>query len=172
MDVNLTPDLSSTISALGQYYPMQGTTEQGGAGASMAGMLGGGDAMDYSGQFADIRGLVDKGLGQITNLQQASTVLGGQVNAFSGTLTNVQNQIGGINSQTADLQAKLAAQAQGQSQIQQGLTAATTQLGTMGTSITGLQTGMTGLQAADTSQMAYMQRLGAAIEKIKAGIKV
>jgi chromosome segregation ATPase len=172
MDVNLTPDLSSTISLLGQYYPMQGTQEQAGGGAGMAGLLGGADATDYSGQFADIRGLVDKGLGQITNLSQAQSVLGGQINAFSGTLTGVQSQVGGINSQVGDLKNQLASSIAQQAQIQQGLNAATASLGTMGTNITGLQTGMTGLQAADASQMAYMQRLGAAIEKIKSGIKV
>lgn len=171
MGASLTPDLSSVIASLGQYYPLTGSQEQGG-GEGVAGMLGGDSATDYSGELAGIRGLVDKGLGEVTSLSQANRVLGGQIDAFGGTLTGVQSQVGGIGSQVGDLKNQLAQSDQQQTQMQGALSGAVTQIGTMGTQLTGVTSGMNTLQSNDTSQMEYMKRLGAAIEKIKSGIKV
>ncbi len=164
MDGTLTPDLSSTLTALTQYYPMQGTQEQGGGGG-LTGMLGGENAIDYSGQFSDIRGLVDKGLGQITTIGQAQQVLGGQINAFSGTLTGVQSQVGGINSQVGDLKNQMATSAAQQAQMKQGLDLANTNLGTMGTNVTGLQNNVTGLQTSNTKIQADLARMITAMKR-------
>jgi chromosome segregation ATPase len=171
MDQSLTPDLSAAISQLGQYYPLTGTQEQGG-GSGLAGILGDSEAADYSGELSGIRGLVDKGLGQITTIGQAQSVLGGQINAFSGTLTGVQGQVGGINSQVGDLKNQMtAANTQG-AQTKASVDAATAQIGQVNTNVAGMQTGVNTLQSNDAAQTAYMARLGAAIEKIKQGIKV
>ncbi len=172
MDSSLTPDLSSAIAQLGQYYPLTGSQEQAGGGAGMAGMLGGENSADYSGELSGIRGLVDKGLGQITSLSQANSVLGGQINAFGGTLTGIQGQQGQMNAAVNDLKSQQAAATQQQNAMKGALDGAVSQINGIGTQVTGINTGIGTLQTNDASQTAYMLRLGKALEQVKSGIKV
>lgn len=167
MDASLTPDLSATLSSLGQFYPLNGATEQPASGGGMMGGAGGGT--DYSGQFSGMRGLLDQVFGQTSKLDQANSVLGGQINSFGGTLTGVQSQVGGINSQVGDLKNQMNTST---AQTKASLDSAMGQIGAMGTNLTGMQSGISTLQNNDNSQTAYLQRLGAAIEKIKSGVKV
>lgn len=172
MDTSLTPDLSSAIANLGQFYPMTTAQDQG-AGAAMSGMMSGGEnAQDYSGQFSDLRGMADKQLGQINSLSQANSILGGQINAFGGTLTGVQSQVGNVNSQVGDLNRQLAVNGQQQTAMKGQMDSMGTQMTGLNTNITGMQTGVNTLQTNDASQTAYMLRLGKALERIKEGIKV
>ena len=174
MDTSLTPDLSSAIAQLGQFYPLTGSQEQGGAGggAGMAGMLGGENAQDYSGELSGIRGLVDKSNTQITSLAQANSVLGGQINSFGGTLTGIQGQQGQANAAIADLNKQSQVNAAGQANMQKSLDGAVSQITGIGTSVTGVQNGVNTLQTNDGNQTAYMLRLGKALEQVKSGIKV
>ncbi len=172
MDSSLTPDLSSAIAQLGQYYPLTGSQEQGG-GTGMAGMMTGGEnGQDYSGQFSDLRGMADKESGQLSSLAQANSVLGGQINAFGGTLTGVQSQVGNVNSQVGDLNKQLAVNGQQQTAMKGQMDNMGSQVTGLSTNVQGVQTGVNTLQTNDASQTAYMLRLGKALEQVKSGIKV
>lgn len=153
---NLTPGLTETLASLGQFYPQTASEPTGGSPFGGGGLSGGGEEVDYSGNFSDVRGLMDQLLGQQMTLQQANNVLGGQINSFSGSLTGAKDQIGKLGTQIGEIGGALPGIKTDVGKLQTGLAATDTKITGLGSQMNTMGTNITQMQTNDANQSANL----------------